>query len=256
MASNQPKQMSSRLATMKFMQRSVANKVATPPATPEGRSSKRVRLSTGGESSPATPSDHEVIQAALAAEEQKRQDALEKQAAAAGETKWVLSFKDPDEVHKKPTPMRVVTAGFAVLDADETDESEEDPGPVGRMTFGKVAKPSAKPSAQSDSDSESDSSEEDEDSDDPAGQLIRQEARKAKKASKREAQTPVSKAKNRYEVDLDQITTISGSGGSSNKRPPPTCYNCRKIGHMSKDCPQKSGNKGGNRNGGYQGGRR
>jgi hypothetical protein len=71
------------------------------------------------------------MQAALAAEERKRQEALDRAAANSGETKWVLSYKD----NSKPQGMRVVHAGFAAIDADE-DGSEEEGFAPPRMQFG------------------------------------------------------------------------------------------------------------------------
>ncbi|KAI9868881.1 MAG: hypothetical protein M1830_005498, partial [Pleopsidium flavum] len=85
------KSMSSRLLTMKFMQRAAASSPSSPQ-TPEQSSPKRQKLFN--DSSPATPSaDLQAIQAALAVEEAKRSEALERQAAEAGESKWVLSFQ-------------------------------------------------------------------------------------------------------------------------------------------------------------------
>jgi hypothetical protein len=94
-----------------------------------------MRNSLGG-ATPVTPSDAELIEAAMASEEKKRQQAVEKAARAAGETRWYLSFKDPDEITKKPQGMTVVKAGWAELDADgSSDEGERKP--AGRMIFGK-----------------------------------------------------------------------------------------------------------------------
>lgn len=114
------------------MQRSGASTAATP-STPEQPPSKRQRLSTGG-TSPVTPS----------AEEQKRIQALERQAALAGETKWVLSYKDQQPATVQ-TPMRIVTAGYSTIDSRESKrqvQQEEDADKSlldlpGRRSFGK-----------------------------------------------------------------------------------------------------------------------
>lgn len=113
------------------MQRGAA-KAASEPSTPNGPPSKRVRLSNGGRA-PGTPSDHEVIQAALAAEEKIRQEAVDKASAKAGETKWVLSFQDPKD-GSGAQGLEVVEAGFAVIDAD--DDSDEEEARPARMQFG------------------------------------------------------------------------------------------------------------------------
>lgn len=123
------------------MQRAAA---ASPPTTPSGPPSKRQRLSTG--SSPATPSaDAQAIHEALAAEEQKRQEAVDRQAANAGETKWVLSYQDQKPKYDKP-PMRIVSAGYSSIDAagparqaagDEEEEGVAGSNYQGRKSFGR-----------------------------------------------------------------------------------------------------------------------
>jgi hypothetical protein len=114
------------------MQRGAA-KAASQPSTPTGPpSSKRVRLSNGGHT-PGTPSDHEVIQAALAAEEKIRQEAVDKASEKAGETKWVLSFQDA-KTGAGSGQLDVVQAGFAVIDAEDDSDEEEQRPP--RMQFG------------------------------------------------------------------------------------------------------------------------
>jgi hypothetical protein len=212
------------------MQRSAAALPTSEPTTPDGRSAKRVRLSNGsyGNSSPATPSNDQLaIQAALAQEEQKRSHAIERQAAEAGETRWVLSERNMGP----PAPkLQIVHAGFAELDAagamgedDEMELSNELRQVAGRMSFGKVSdaliikaestvaqflgeahsrpqKPQSTKRAASDSSSESededvDSEEEEDDDDDPTAALIRQsrkaaseKARADRKAKKHAAQ--------------------------------------------------------------------
>jgi hypothetical protein len=87
------------------------------------------------------------VQAALASEEAKRQAALEKQAAEAGDTRWVLSFEDQKTVAaSSPLALRVIQAGFANIDSfpSETRIAEDDlegtPVMVGRRSFGKFNK--------------------------------------------------------------------------------------------------------------------
>ncbi|KAF2705771.1 hypothetical protein K504DRAFT_459866 [Pleomassaria siparia CBS 279.74] len=265
MASNTPKSMSNRLMTMKFMQRGAA-KVASEPSTPNGPPSKRVRLSNGGYSgrAPNAPSDHEVIQAALAAEEKVRQDAVDKASAKAGETKWVLSFQDPQD-GSKTGALEVVEAGFAFLDADDDSDEEEEVRPT-RMKFGGGV-PREKPVAfdeggdedededEDESDEESNSSSEDYDSDDPTAELIRETKRAAaakeremKKARRRStAEETSARTSTRTQVyedaDLGGLTSLSGQrrgglsgSGLSNME----CHRCKKKGHKSIDCPNNS----------------
>jgi hypothetical protein len=145
-----PKTMSSKLLTMKFMQRAAASSPNSTPSTPDQPSPKRQRI---GDSSPAnlnidSLADQRAVQAALAAEEAKRQTALERQAADAGDTRWVLTFKpDVKTSHiQGKTSIRVVETGFAAIDhalpAQITSTSGEDvnsdrPLIVGRRSFGK-----------------------------------------------------------------------------------------------------------------------
>jgi hypothetical protein len=117
------------------MQRSAAKSVNSEPSTPDGPPSKRMRMSNGGSaaSTPGAPSDREIMQSALAAEEKKREEALARAYAHTGETKWVLNYNDP-HAGKRPPVMQVRQAGFAVIDADDDSDEEED-RPI-RMQFG------------------------------------------------------------------------------------------------------------------------
>jgi hypothetical protein len=115
------------------MQRAAAKSSPSSPSTPNGPPNKKARLANGS-SAPGT-SDYDIMQAASVAEEEKRQAALDKAAQHVGETKWVLSFKDPLE-GKRQGAMNVRQAGFAELDAeDDSEEEEEEVRPI-RMQFG------------------------------------------------------------------------------------------------------------------------
>jgi hypothetical protein len=120
------------------MQRSIASSPVTPKSasSPSEHHSKRQRLSTG--SSRKSLSDYDVAQAALAEEELKRSQAIERQAAELGETKWVLSVQQPKA---QGNNLQIVSASFGDIDASDS-ESEEDGKdtvrPSGRMTYGKV----------------------------------------------------------------------------------------------------------------------
>lgn len=135
--------MSSRLLTMKFMQRAAASGPQSAPVTPESRPSKRPRLSE-----PVNRiADQERIQEALAAEELKRQLALDRQAADAGDTKWELDLLQTPGTNS----LNVISAGYTVIDsprtrntAPEDDEEEVVPeieaGTIGRRSFGRFNK--------------------------------------------------------------------------------------------------------------------
>ena len=132
-----------------FMQRAAASPNSSSPSTPSQPPSKKQRLSSGG-ATPATPSsDARAIQEALAAEELKRQQALDRQAADAGETKWVLSYQEV-KAKTREAPMRIVTAGYGSIDSAAAvramraniDSDSEDEGSAarkiqGRRSFGR-----------------------------------------------------------------------------------------------------------------------
>jgi hypothetical protein len=136
---------------MKFMQRAAASSPASPssPAADEPPS-KRLKKNSDSPSRPAvdinTLADQKAIQAALDAEEAKRQAALERQAAEAGDTRWVLSFEGQNSLQVAPKPaLRVVQAGYASLDvplpshfkSTEVEDSDESSAMIGRRSFGK-----------------------------------------------------------------------------------------------------------------------
>ncbi|CZR61547.1 uncharacterized protein PAC_11444 [Phialocephala subalpina] len=274
-----PKMMSSRLLTMKFMQRA-ANTSPTSRASPSPDEPSPKRRKT--DSNPSTPTkfnvdalaDRSAIQAAMASEEAKKQAALERQAAELGDTRWVLNFEDQKKV--SGLALRVVQTGFANLDASPVkiqyiDEDElEKPAMVGRRSFGKFNKvvekqqyPNKEDSSESDSedDEDSDSSEADNDSDDPTSELIRasrQEAverakaeRHAKKRSAKAEAEQLAKKRRKNEVNLNGLTSLSGRQARQPVVPKDLkCHGCG-GNHFKRDCP----NQGGSQNKrGYQGG--
>ncbi|KAK8162363.1 hypothetical protein IWX90DRAFT_487165 [Phyllosticta citrichinensis] len=237
---------SNRLLSMKFMQRAAASHNTTPksPSTPSGPPTKRQRTSAA--SSPATPTDYDAVQAAVAAEEAKRAAAMERQAAEAGETRWVLSFMEPEKESRQKGSLNVVSAGYADLDnanGDDDEDDEDDVPQVRRMTFGKRPPPPA-PDNDSGSDSESDSSEADED-EDPTAAMIREqrkEAARAKRKEKKEAEaakiSQFAAGRKKKEVNLNRLKSISG--GANNQRGASNnvdCFGCGKKGHIKSDCP-------------------
>lgn len=130
------------------MQRAAGSSPAgSPSSTKSGHSAKRQRLSDGSRVDTQS-SEARIVADALAAEELKRSQALDRQAAAAGETKWVLSYKAPKPDVIGPR-MRIITAGFSTIDSaarTETEDSdeEEEQGVQGRRSFGVPAKPASK----------------------------------------------------------------------------------------------------------------
>ncbi|KAK8209071.1 hypothetical protein M8818_003765 [Zalaria obscura] len=244
--------MSSRLLSMKFMQRSGASTAATP-STPEQPPSKRQRLSTGG-TSPVTPS----------AEEQKRIQALERQAALAGETKWVLSYKDQQPATVQ-TPMRIVTAGYSTIDSRESKrqvQQEEDADKSlldlpGRRSFGKfnrklekqqnpdLSSSSDEGSSDSEADSEDDMDEGPTDADDLISQARREAAekaraeRKAKRKAEKAESLRLAAERRAKEVKLNRSSgRISTGGRDSPNTSDMTCFECGQKGHSKRNCPR------------------
>lgn len=124
------------------MQRSAPKTSISEPSTPDGPPAKRVRLSNGT-SAPGTPgslSEREALSTPTE-EDRKREEALGRVAAQAGETKWVLSVQEARN-SASPPGLRVVHAGFAIIDADD-DDSEEEQKPA-RMQFGGGVKKKAR----------------------------------------------------------------------------------------------------------------
>lgn len=121
-----PKTMSSRLMTMKFMQRGAAAAAAaaseaSSPATPrsDDGSAKRRKFShtPSAAGSPAAPLyDQQAIQSALAEEEKKRQAAIEKRAAELGDSHWVLEGASALSKLGSRRPLNIVQVGFAQID--------------------------------------------------------------------------------------------------------------------------------------------
>ena len=148
-----PKAMSSNLMTMKFMQRAAASQsqkstpiqstpdVSEPPSkrrktdtrTPDyGRAEALAR-------SPATPlSDIELMKAATAEEEAKREKAIERLATEAGETKWVLSSTGEEKVDgERGLIVRLAKAGYGEIDEGDGRLPMHS---MGRRSFGKFSK--------------------------------------------------------------------------------------------------------------------
>jgi hypothetical protein len=122
------------------MQRASAS-TPTIPTTPDGsRPSKRIKTEAA-----ITP-DARAFQEAAAAEEAKKNAFIERAAAEAGETKWVLSLSDNKQTTAAPA-LRIVEAGYGAIDSgapipesDDDEEEEQSAGMAGRRSFGKFNK--------------------------------------------------------------------------------------------------------------------
>lgn len=117
------------------MQRAAAS---TPPTAHRLQSrgaetppSKRQKSSHTPTSAARPNADQHLIQAALGEEEEKRVNAIERLAAEAGETKWVLSTVNIGAGEDKQE-LRIEVAGYSDIDQDAWR-----PAMVGRRSFGK-----------------------------------------------------------------------------------------------------------------------
>lgn len=132
--------MSSRLMTMKFMQRGeILNSPASDsgsPMTPktddeEGSAAKRRKLSrASAPNTPNTPAaplyDQKALQAAIAEEETKRLAAIEKRAAELGDSHWVLDTVSASSKSGPHRSLNIVQVGFAQIDSSGTSEENTD----------------------------------------------------------------------------------------------------------------------------------
>lgn len=115
------------------MQRAAASPAASPqdPQTPPA---KRQKITTPS-SAPEPLSDLQAVKHALKAEEDRRLEALDRLAADAGETKWVLSCVDGGEADRKSSrSLQVLTTGYSEIDAKDYGTGY---GQGGRRSFGK-----------------------------------------------------------------------------------------------------------------------
>ncbi|KAL3463661.1 hypothetical protein BJX64DRAFT_115250 [Aspergillus heterothallicus] len=173
------KNMSSRLLTMKFMQRAAASSAAKESSQPESASNsqastpkkRRVSPSPAGSPSATRPSDMEAISAAIAEEEEKRREAIARQAAEAGESEWFIDYDGADSAQYAQPP--VVLADYS-FNADDDDVAYG-----GRQVYGNYKKKN-KPKATSTGEGDQDD---------------------------------VDHSKKSRKVNLNHITSISGAGG-------------------------------------------
>ncbi|CAI6056351.1 unnamed protein product [Clonostachys chloroleuca] len=261
MAPETPRGVSSRLLTMKFMQRAAAT--ASSPTTPnsdtDGHSAKKRKLghNSAAQAKLIADIDKASIQAAIDEREAKRQAALEKHSGL--DTRWVLDTNWDKKPLGKPQsqPLKVVYVGYGDIDSSD-DESQDDPKCGRTSTQNYKQAPADKQSQKSKSDSEEDSQDDssnDEDSDDSPRSHANGNSplsRKRKDPAAKPRQNPEnSKAKEfrdkrkKKEVKLSKLTSISSGGISSggdasNRNKALKCYNCHQVGHRASDCPNSS----------------
>lgn len=123
------------------MQRAAASSPPSSPANPSEPSLKRRKTSNGP--SPATThiTDTQAFRDAADADDAKRTAAVEKLAAEAGETKWVLSTADvnagPTNETAPQRKLRFLRAGYSDIDQDTAQLTGKGWGEMGRRSFGR-----------------------------------------------------------------------------------------------------------------------
>ncbi|KAG6024739.1 hypothetical protein E4U41_001693 [Claviceps citrina] len=262
MAPETPKGVSSRLLTMKFMQRAVASASSAGSPGSDAPSTKKRRLDQSPAPGRIDPNiDQALIQAALDDQEATRQAALEKHSAA--DTHWVLRMKS-DEVQnqKQSRPLNVVYVGYGDIDSDD---DHEDGAAAGRTT----TKPSKQDGAKAKgreaagSNDESSSSSRDDvdskrkrknrpsDSDSNApGSLARARSKSQSRNDKESIMAKEFREKRKKkDIRLNNLTSISSAGDShfgaqdSPNTKATKCYTCQQMGHKASDCSMKNTRK-------------
>ncbi|KAF8540368.1 hypothetical protein BDD12DRAFT_880625 [Trichophaea hybrida] len=210
------KPMSSRLLTMKFMQRAAA-------------------------ASPRSKTKTVAIQAAKAEETARREAASLKLRPRASdsdkdkdiETQWELSYVRDTRKKESGFQRVVVSVGFSELQNDESDsdnekvEEEEEEKNTGRLVFGNFRKknldtPTKEEGAGSDDDSDASGSEEDTPCRKNVGSLL--------------GLTSISNAGNQALAGI-KCNSCGKMGHKAAACPKSKCYACDGLGHMSNDCP-------------------
>lgn len=252
---------------------------STPSTPSEPSAKRQRLSNGSFNSSPAVPSPPPSAEAqaysdAQAREEQIKQAVVEREGLIKGDTKWYLSVQQAPKLAVE-SPLRIVSAGYAALDegrgADEdSGEEEGEMQGSGRMNFGNFSR---KPvvcmgqetgqdeylhtsqrveKAESESsDSDSSASISEDDGDDPTGMkaMIREQQKEAGNRARAERKQQrksdaaesarLAEARRKKTVDLNRVTSISGSGKPSASASGMECFSCGKKGHKKSECPQQ-----------------
>ncbi|POR34836.1 Uncharacterized protein TPAR_04958 [Tolypocladium paradoxum] len=253
MAPETPKGVSSRLLTMKFMQRAAASASSAGSPDSEAPSSKKRKLKgSPAESRINANIDRALIQAALDGEEATRQAALAKHSSA--DTHWVLSNTLDKAKAGKTTnrPLNIVYVGYGDMDSSDGSGDNEDAPAKGR-TSTKSTSDQEHESADGDSDDQS-SEESDEPkrkrksrhSSEAADSPLAQDRSRSQSRSRHSAEGARAKEfrdkRKKKEVRLNQLVSISAGGNNSFDSPNAkgiTCHSCHQAGHKASDCPKR-----------------
>ena len=254
----QASSVSSRLLSMKFMQRAAAD---TPPSSVESSSKRRKLSQASPAASPADdPFSQARVRAAMEEVESKRAAAVERRAAEMQEARWVLDAPAVSSGGKKP--LNVVYVGYGDIDRaergeDDEDDEGEDKVQSGRRITGNYKRKEDKEEARpwvppsngvdafqltvSQTRSADDSDSEDETSDSEDGTPRKKKRKNGDAADKR-----------KKEVKLSRLVSISGGGGGGSgggagggSAKGMKCFGCGGTGHKasSSECPKNRGAK-------------
>ncbi|KHN95136.1 Zinc finger, CCHC-type [Metarhizium album ARSEF 1941] len=260
MAAETPKGISSRLLTMKFMQRAVASASSNGSPNSGLPSSKKRKLDHSPAPGRIDPNiDQALIQAALDDQEATRQAALARHSSA--DTRWVLKSKiDEPQGEKLSHSLNIVYVGYGDIDASNDSHETEDNPAEGR-TYQK--RPKTEQSAHGDNSDESgdksDGTSDDESDSTGRNRITRSsdgnrnmKSPRSRSQSRSRHSHEASKAKEfrdkrkRKEVRLNRLTAISsaGDGQFSSHASPNTkamkCYNCQRLGHRASECSKRN----------------
>ncbi|KAF4974647.1 hypothetical protein FZEAL_8482 [Fusarium zealandicum] len=259
MAPETPRGVSSRLLTMKFMQRAVASANSSPDSETHSAKKRKTGHSPSGARIDLNI-DEASIKAALNDQETKRQSALEQHVGA--ETHWVLNnaFTGPKAASGSKPPLNVVYVGYGDIDSSNESGDNEDAPAKGRTSTGNFK--SSKNQARDNSDSGSDDSgastparKRKSSSDDPHSRATRSRSR-SRSQSRQSMESAKAKElrerRKKKEVKLSKRPAIASggisSGGGSQFSPANsksmTCYKCHQAGHKAVDCPSSGGSRG------------
>ncbi|KAL6867998.1 hypothetical protein J3F83DRAFT_738828 [Trichoderma novae-zelandiae] len=256
MAPETPKGPSSRLLTMKFMQRAVASAASSPQTDDNSQTSKKRKLkhstTAAAEERISALIDQASVKAALEEQEAKRQAALALHTATGAH--WVLNTKLDNTNASKPSEpsLNVVYVGYG--DIDSSNESGGEDAPQNGRTSTRKPKEvveKQKPSPSKDEQSGEESSSDDDD-EAPKRKSRRLDSGDSSSRSQSRSRPRVSeeskKAKDfrekrkKKEVRLNTISSISsaGAGGAGSQAPNMNCYICKQPGHKAASCPRNS----------------
>ncbi|KAK2595764.1 hypothetical protein QQS21_006590 [Conoideocrella luteorostrata] len=251
MAPETPKGISSRLLTMKFMQRAAASASSNVSPDSEAPSSKKRKLEQSPASGRINPNiDQALIQAALDDQEATRQAALEKHSAT--DTHWVINTNfGKHQRENQSRPLNVVYVGYGDFDS----EADEDNPAEGR-TYTKIVKQNSDGRQTSDPNESSQNSADDSDTASHKHKSRSSNAStknpgivdrsRSQSRSKQDSESVLAKEfrekRRKKEIRLNNLSSISsaGDGQFGSQGSPDTkamkCYNCQQVGHKASDC--------------------